>query len=181
MLNYFFKGDTYKLLEGAKCLLEYGERTINNRSKVLGYWLNTFANYLAGDFESAQKNGNLSLDAALDPLYAQFPKVTLGLIFFSTVILRKLKKYCNHVVSFAKSMSWESFLLSCHMLLSPIFISKGNMKQGFELLENARKNLITNQRRVWYAVTEHILVKFMPKSPQVRNLPYRSWPKILDF
>ena len=31
------------------------------------------------------------------------------------------------------------------------------MKQGIELLENVQKNLITNQRRVWYAVSEHIL------------------------
>jgi hypothetical protein len=31
------------------------------------------------------------------------------------------------------------------------------MQQGLNLLENARKNLITNQRRCYYAISEHIL------------------------
>ena len=31
------------------------------------------------------------------------------------------------------------------------------MKQGMALLEKVRKNFITNQRRVWYALSEYIL------------------------
>ena len=36
-------------------------------------------------------------------------------------------------------------------------IAKGQMQQGMELLENAQKILIGNQRRVYYAISEYIL------------------------
>ena len=41
--------------------------------------------------------------------------------------------------------------------MAPILIAKGHMQQGTELLENARKTLIRNQRRVQYAMSEYIL------------------------
>ncbi|MCJ7683405.1 MAG: AAA family ATPase, partial [Desulfobacteraceae bacterium] len=37
---YFWQGNTEKVFEGAKRLLDYGEKTSNSRSKVFGHWMN---------------------------------------------------------------------------------------------------------------------------------------------
>jgi len=47
--------------------------------------------------------------------------------------------------------------MMCLPVLSAIFISKGQMQHRLDLLGKARKNLLTNQRKSWYAITELIL------------------------
>jgi tetratricopeptide (TPR) repeat protein len=41
--------------------------------------------------------------------------------------------------------------------LAPVLIAKGQMKQGTELLEKARKILSKNQRSVHYAISEYVI------------------------
>jgi hypothetical protein len=43
------------------------------------------------------------------------------------------------------------------IFLAPVLIAKGQMQQGTELIENGRKNLVGNQRRMMYAVLEYFL------------------------
>ena len=79
---YFYKGDTNRVFEGAKRLLEYGERNANSRSKVFGHFMKAFGHLAAGDMKSAQKSSEKAIEVALDPFYAQFPKTTLGVAYF---------------------------------------------------------------------------------------------------
>ncbi len=58
---------------------------------------------------------------------------------------------------FLEERDLGQFSIINKLFLSPILIGKGKMKQGLELLENVQQNLITNQRKVLYAVSEHIL------------------------
>ncbi len=78
---YCLNGRMNKGLEGAKCLLEYGEKNANSRSKVLGYFINAGANYGTGDIVTAQKNAILAIEAALDPVYPQF-----GISVFRSIV-----------------------------------------------------------------------------------------------
>ncbi len=52
--NYFWKGDPRPIFNGAKRLLEYGERNANSRSNVFGHWMKACAHYIAGDMKSAE-------------------------------------------------------------------------------------------------------------------------------
>ncbi len=58
----FFLGNTNRVLENAKRLLEYGKITSNNMSVVFGHWVNSFANVMTGDLETAQKNSKLAIE-----------------------------------------------------------------------------------------------------------------------
>jgi len=80
-INYY-KGDTNRVFEGAERLIEHGERNANSRSKVFGHWMKAFGYLSAGDVKSALKSSGTSIEVALDPSYAQFPKTTLGLSYF---------------------------------------------------------------------------------------------------
>jgi class 3 adenylate cyclase/tetratricopeptide (TPR) repeat protein len=154
---YNFIGNTNRVLENAKRLLEYGKTTSNNMSVVFGHWVNSFANFTTGDFETAQKNSKLAIEAAPCPIYAQAPKVILGYSLFFAGDFEKAEKVLKECYFFSEEIGYGHISIMCQIGLSAIFISKGQMQQGFNLLENAQNIMIINQRRSWYAVSEHIL------------------------
>ena len=80
-INYF-KGDTNRVFEGAKRLLDYGDRNANSRCNVFGHWMKAFGHEVFGDTKLSQTSSKKAMEVALDPAYAEFPKVTLGLDYF---------------------------------------------------------------------------------------------------
>lgn len=153
-INYF-KGDTNRIFEGAKRLLEYGERNANNRSKVFGHWIKAFGHLAAGDMKSTQKSSEKAIEVALDPFYAQFPKTTLFMAYFFSGQLQEAEKILRSSLDFGDKHGMGYIPPVCQCFLGPILIAKGHMKQGTELLEKAQNTFITNHRRVWYALTEY--------------------------
>ena len=107
--------------------------------------------------KSAQKSCEKAMEVALDPAYPEFPKITLGMAYFFAGELQEAEKVFNSSLDFSEKHGMGQISLLGQCFLSPILIAKGQMKQGAELLEKARKTMIKNQRRVWYALSEHIL------------------------
>jgi class 3 adenylate cyclase/tetratricopeptide (TPR) repeat protein len=154
---YFYMGDTRRIFEGAKRLLEYGERNANSRSKVIGHWMKAFGHWAAGDMKSCQKSSEKAMEVALDPFYAQFPKIVLGIAYFFDGQLQEAENILQSGLQFCEKRGIEEISEVFHYFLAPILIAKGHMQQGTKLLENAQKTLIGNQRRVHYALSEYIL------------------------
>jgi class 3 adenylate cyclase/tetratricopeptide (TPR) repeat protein len=153
----FCKGDTKRIFKDAKRLLEYGERNANNRSKVFGYWMEGFGHQIAGDMKSAQKSSEQAIEIALDPAYAQFPRLTLGMAYFFGGQLQQAENILQSCLNFCEKNGLGQLSVISQTFLAPILIAKGDMKRGTELLEKAQKNFIRNQRKVWYALSENIL------------------------
>jgi tetratricopeptide (TPR) repeat protein len=156
-LNYYFKGNTPKVFDGAKRLLEYGGRNANSRSKVFGHWFNAMGHLVAGDMKSSQKSCEKAMEVALDPLYAQFPKITLGAAYFLGGQLQEAENVLQSALYFCERRGIGQSSVICQLFLAPTLIAKGQMQQGTELLEKAQKTLVRNQRRVHYALSEYIL------------------------
>ena len=155
-INYF-KGDTKKVFEAAERLLEYGEKNANSRSKVFGHWMKAFGYISVGDLKSSQKSCEKAMEVALDPAYPEFARISLGIAHFFGGQLKVAKQVLKTNIDFAEKRGMGEATLISQCFLAPILIAEGHMKQGTALLEKVRKNLITNQRRVWYAVSELIL------------------------
>jgi tetratricopeptide (TPR) repeat protein len=153
----FCKGDTNRIFKDSKRLLEYGERNANNRSKVLGYWMEGFAHQLKGDMKLSQKSCETAIEVALDPAYPEFPRVTLGMAYFFDGRFQEARKVFKTSLNFSEKYGMGQISVLSQCFLSPILIANGHMKQGVELLEKARKSLINNGRKVWYALSEHFL------------------------
>jgi tetratricopeptide (TPR) repeat protein len=156
LINYH-KGDTNKVFEGAKRLLEYGERNANSRSKVFGHWLNALGHLLTGDMNSSQKSSEKAIEVALDPFYAQLPKVALGIAYFFGSKLQEAENVIKSCLTFCEKHGIGEFSALSQIFLAPVLIAKGQMQQGTELMKKARKTLNRNQRRAFYAVSEYIL------------------------
>ena len=155
----FMKGDTKKVFEGAKLLLEYGERTSNSRSKVFGHWVNGWAYSLTGDMKSSQKSYENALEVALDPFYASFPKGSLGFAFLFGGQFQEAEDVLQSLLDFCEKRAIGQMSELTYISLAPTLIAKGQMKQGLRMLEEARQTLIRNQRRTWYAMSEYVLGK----------------------
>ena len=154
---YFYMGDTRRVFEGAKRLLEYGERNANSRSKVIGHWMKSFGHLAAGDMKLSQESSEKAIEVALDPFYSQFPKITLGMAYFLGGQLQQAESVFQSSLNFCEKHGLGQMSVICQTFLAPILIAKGDMKQGTELLEKAQETFIRNQRRVWYALSENIL------------------------
>jgi len=155
-INYF-KGNMNRIFEGAERLIEYGERNTNSRSKLFGHWMKAFGHLITGDLKSSLKSSQTSIELALDPSYFTFPKTTFGLAYFFGGQLREAEKVLKSSIDFCEKHGMGQVSVINQCFLSPILIAHGHMKIGTELLEKVRRNCITNQRRVWYAVSEYLI------------------------
>jgi class 3 adenylate cyclase/tetratricopeptide (TPR) repeat protein len=154
----WMKGETKKVFEGAKLLLDYGERKSNNRSKVFGHWTNSFGHHLRGDIESAQKNSEKAGEVALDPLYStSFTKITLGLAHLLGGRFQEAEDVLQSALDFCEKRAIGQISELAYLFIAPTLITKGHMRQGLGILEKAQQALIRNQRRMWYGISEHIL------------------------
>lgn len=157
-INYM-KGDTKKVFEGGELLIEYGERHSNSRSKVFGQWMKAFGHLLTGDIKSSQKSSENAIEAALDPAYPQFPKLTLGIALFVDSQLQEAEDVFQSILNFCEKRDLGQLSVLAYLFLAPSLVAKGHMKQGLRMLEKTRQTLIRNQRRVFYAQSEYVLGK----------------------
>jgi class 3 adenylate cyclase/tetratricopeptide (TPR) repeat protein len=155
----FWKGDIRKVFEGAKLLLDYGERNSNSRSKVFGHWINGWAHYLTGDMKSCQESCETAVEVALDPWYAQFPKLNSGMALLFGGQFQEAEDILQSVLNFCEERAIEELSELAYISLAPTLIAKGQMKQGLRMLEERQRNLIRNQRRACYALSELVFGK----------------------
>jgi len=124
---------------------------------VFGYWFKAGGHLINGDLESAQKSNEKAIEVALDPVYAQCPKSTLGVAYFLADQLQEAEKILKSCLTFCEKRSIGQFSVTSQLYLAPIMIAKGHMQQGIDLMDNARKTLISNQRRMFYGISDYIL------------------------
>jgi tetratricopeptide (TPR) repeat protein len=154
---YFYQGNTNKLFEDAKRLVEYGDRNANSRSKVFGLVYKAFGHLAAGDMVSSQKTSKKAIEIASEPFYFQFSKILLGLSYFFNGQLQEAENFLRTGLDACEKHGIGELSVFCQYCLGPVLIASGQMKQGTELLEKARKILIKNQRSVHYAISEYVI------------------------
>ena len=156
---YFMKGDTGRVIEGSKVLLDYGETNSNNRSKVFGHWVDAWGYILTGDMESAQKSCKNAADVALDPFYYQFPRIGLGYAYLLGGLFEEGEDVLQSSLKFCEKNGIGQLSQVAHLSLASTLIAKGQMKQGLSMLEEAQQVLIKNNRKFWSAQSEYVFGK----------------------
>jgi tetratricopeptide (TPR) repeat protein len=155
-INYY-QGNTNKVFEDAQRLVEHGDRNANSRSKVFGLIYKAFGHMAAGDMLSAQKSSHKALEIASEPFYVQFSSLLIGLSYFFNGQLQEAENFHRSCLDVTEKLGLGALFVMCQYYLAPVLIAKGQMKQGTELLENARKILSKNQRSVHYAISEYVI------------------------
>jgi len=154
---YYFQGNTKKLIEGAKRLLDYGEKTSNSRSKVFGHFLNALAHFAKGDTVLSRKESENAAGVALDPFFSQFPKYSLGMSYIMDSHLQEAEDTFKSLLYYCEKSGIGLLSGPAQLFLSNILIAKGNMKQGLKKFEETQEVLRKNHMKVVYALSESLL------------------------
>jgi tetratricopeptide (TPR) repeat protein len=186
--TYFAQGNTKKLFEGAKRLLDYGEKTSNSRSKVFGHWMNAFGHIGKGDMALGRKESEKAIGAALDPFYSMFPNGTLFMSYFFNGQLKEAEDVIESTMDTCEKLGIVVGSVLMQMFLSIILIAKGKIKQGFRKFEETQATLLRNHMKVNYALSEsslgEVYTKFITApSPSLATLAKNIGPivKIAPF
>jgi class 3 adenylate cyclase/tetratricopeptide (TPR) repeat protein len=155
-LNWI-KGDTKKVFEASKRLLEYGERNANSRSKVMGHWIESFGHFLVGDMGAVKESSEKSVQASEDPLYSQFPTITSGMASFLSGRIQETEDVLKPLVDYCEKRDVGEVLLPAFMFLGPASIILGDMEKGLTMLHDARQIFLENQRLPFYSQIEYSL------------------------
>ena len=155
-LNWM-KGDTKKVFEGSRRLLDYGERNSNSRSKVMGHWINSFGHFLVGDMGSVKESSEKAIEVSEDLLYSQFPIITSGMASLLSGRAQESEDTLKPLVDYCEKRDVGEVLIPAYLFLGPALIALGHMEQGLRMLENVRQTCLENQRITFYSQAEYVL------------------------
>jgi class 3 adenylate cyclase/tetratricopeptide (TPR) repeat protein len=153
----FFEGNAKKVINDGEILLNYGKNNANNRSMVFGHWAKSLGQFIKGDMESANISGEEALNIALDPLYSQFPKLSLGIQYLFSGRAQEAEDILQSAIDYSEKYGVGQFSAIANLFLAPTLVAGGRMNEGLKVMEDTRQNLIKNQRKSWLAQSENIL------------------------
>jgi tetratricopeptide (TPR) repeat protein len=156
---YYCKGETKKVLEAGKTLLDYGEKHSNIRSLVLGHDFVGASYVLRGDWHSAIECLENGTRLAVDPFYSQLSRVHLGSAYLLNNQLDKAETALEEVMTYSQKFGAGIIGIQACIVMGVLLMAKGKMSQGVKLLEEGQGDCLENHWRTLYALSEYILGK----------------------
>jgi class 3 adenylate cyclase/tetratricopeptide (TPR) repeat protein len=139
-----------------KKLLDHGKTSLSIRCTTWGHTLNAWSAMMSGDFTSAIAYNKMALKSSTDPLYTQFPRLCLGMSYVFRGDLKEAKQALAEVLDFAQRSGCAYIGTPAQGFLSVVLVSEGRFKQGFRMLNGARKKWL-DQNAPWrYTFSELI-------------------------
>ncbi|MDY6837603.1 MAG: AAA family ATPase [Thermodesulfobacteriota bacterium] len=154
---HFHRGEGKKAFERAQDLLDYGQKHSNTRSLVLGHWIMGFGYVLDGDFQSCIECCKRAIQVSQDPWYSQLPRILLGAIYVYYGKFEEAEEVLKVVLTYSQKYGGEAVGTPANTYLGAALIGKGYMGQGLEMIEEAQRLYLGNERKGYYALSEYIL------------------------
>ena len=174
-LAYLFKGDSDKLFELAKDLLDFGESHSNLRGIAMGYIINGYGCYANGDFIPAAEFCKKAIECLDDPLFSEWAKILLCMIYL-----------CNNQIDDADEIIGQSLPI-CQLLgigyietaiqvyQGAILVAKGQISRGIKMLERVRRLFQDEERFFSLYVAEATLAEiYFRIAMRDRGLDFRK-------
>jgi tetratricopeptide (TPR) repeat protein len=154
---YWVLGDSEKIREHGKALLEFGEKNSSIRAVTWGYYVEGWSHMATGDFPSAIRCNKMAIEASADPFYSQFPKLSLGMSYVSNGQYDMAREPLEDVLKNAQSLGSEILGTASQSFLAVVLIAEGHFNRGIKILAEAQKWFLKNNARWRYCLTELIL------------------------
>ncbi|UCF57234.1 MAG: AAA family ATPase, partial [Deltaproteobacteria bacterium] len=154
---YWCRGEKKKTFEAGRADVEFGQRHSNIRSVVMGHFVMGYGAFVDGDFPLGIECAQRSVEAALDPFYALFPKILSAFCYVLIGRVQEAEEAAQEVVNFSREFGTEWIERYCQAVLGVVSIAKGHMSQGLKILEDDLSACMKNERRSFYASVAHTL------------------------
>lgn len=110
-----------------------------------------------GNFSSAIEAFKKGAQTAQDPFYSQFSGYALGTGYLQNGQFQEAKETLQQVATYSREFGCELLGTPTRAMLGFLWIIKGQMGQGLNMIEEALGACLKNQRRYWCARIEHAL------------------------
>ena len=157
--SYYYKGETKKVFEIGKSILDYGQSKSSARSLVMGYWSVGMGHRIEGDIAAAVDSFQNAVKIAEDPMYYYLPSLSLGGCYVSNGQFQEAEDLLNDVVLYSQQFGNELWGQMASAYLGVVLFAKGHMAKGLKKIQQAQKSFIENQRKGSYALSDNLLGK----------------------
>jgi class 3 adenylate cyclase len=157
--SYYHRGETKKVLEIGKIILNYGQRKSNARSLGMGYWIMGMGHMLNGDMAPALDCLMNGVKVAEDPIYYYIPGIMLGACYAHNSQFQEAEDVLNDAMLYSRQFGNELTRQLASAYLGVVLFAKGHMAKGLKRIQEAQRSFIENQRKNGYILSENLLGK----------------------
>ena len=157
--SYYHQGETKKVFELGKIILDYGQSKSNARSLVMGYFCMGFGHRLDGDIAAAMDCYRNAVKVAEDPIFYYFPSLILGALYAYNGQLQEAEDLLKDVVLYSQQCGNELTGQLASTFLGVVLFAKGHMAKGLKTIHQAQRSFIENQWKGRHALSENLLGK----------------------
>jgi len=165
-LTHYFRGEGNELDKVGEIYLSFGERLSDPRFITEGHTMFGLAELLRGDALSAIEYFQRAARTSIDPFVTYSIMLFLGMSFLSNDKPHEAQNVLEGVKGFSEKFGIETMGTPSQFFLGLVSITKGNLKQGTGICEEALRLVKENESRYRYATGEYLLGKIYAKIVQ---------------
>ena len=156
-LAHYFRGDSKRVDDVGKILLEYGQKQSDIRSTVFGHLFVGMGHFIGGDFPSAIKSLQRAIQASVDPIFSNSARFMLGMSYVSNGQLQEAEKTLEEVIGYSRNFGAEFLGTLAQGALGIVSIARGNLSKGVRTVEDTLGVFLENENKYRYATMEYFL------------------------
>ncbi len=154
---YWYRGDSKKVLETGKALLDYGQKYSNIRSLVYSQFVMGLGYFSAGDLSSAIECFQNGIRVSADPYFSQFPRVGLVYSYVASSRFEQAEETLQELLTYSEKFDVGIVKTPAQALQGLLLIAKGHLSQGVKRFEEIQRIWLETHRECIYAESENML------------------------
>jgi len=151
------KGLSTKIHEAGRGLQTYGEEHANIRGITWGHIVHGWGFLSEGNFAEAIRSNLKAVESSADPIYAELPKLFLGLSHVSCGQYEEAKPLLQEVVEHSWHHGCEVLGSPAQVYLAMVTVAEGRLKEGIEQIQILQLSWLKNDARLRYGFSKLIL------------------------
>jgi len=174
---YWALGACDRVRESGEKLLELGQKSSSIRGITWGNTVLAWGFMSAGDFISAIERNKAALATSKDPLYTQFPRLSLGMCYVLRGDYPRARELLEEVLEFARTIDCRYLGTPARCFLAVVLTAEGRFCEGMNMLTSARRWWAEN-RALWRYTFSELIIGDIYAALALRAVPV-SWKHII--
>jgi tetratricopeptide (TPR) repeat protein len=156
---YGFRGESKKIYEVAKRLLDYGNEHHDLRSLAVGHFHMGFSHFTAGNLLPAVDYCHKAIEISVDPFYSQCSRCLAGASYVMNGQFQEAEAALEEVLAYSQQFGCDVLTTPAQLFLGVVLISKGIFSKGLNMIKDVKQSCLKNERKCYAVVSEYVLGK----------------------
>ena len=158
-LAYWQKGEPQRVFEIGNELIDHGKKYASIRSQTMGYLMLGGAHLTLGELTMAIKRFQKAYAVSADTMYDTTATIWLSMGYIFNNQIEEAEAPLKESLEFCKEVQFDWAGMLAQLLYGVLLIARGDMRQGFKLIEDAHRHFVKEKRKFFIASAEHIIGK----------------------